>query len=370
MPKFAPLVKLIKKYAKDPGISDETFLNAFINAYVIAGNVTNKKGEELYLDKTQTSLLLNQKADIHQNIRKALCRFAIIENTENEMTAFVEDYLSATSIQVLYENLCDFLKKDAGISNKEKEKLFDRASGKVEVLLADLLIMSFSEDNREAPKSVIIWKNGSNVAKAITGDIFQFGFDNRKKQKNIVVIPVNTAFDTHVTLKLEGNPKPIVSANTIHGQWLTRMKQSGEDMDILGDRIDASLRDLGYEYVNIVDNTNGNSKQFEIGAISIIETDNAVYFLSAISEFDEFNNAQSTPEKINIAIRSILRMYDKVGQGYDLYIPLIGTGRSRAGLSITDAYDLLTRNIIENTNLIHGHIYLVLRPEDRDEILL
>ena len=105
-------------------------------------------------------------------------------------------------------------------------------------------------------------------------------------------------------------------------------------------------------------------------AISIIETDNAVYFLSAISEFDEFNNAQSTPEKINIAIRSILRMYDKVGQGYDLYIPLIGTGRSRAGLSITDAYDLLTRNIIENTNLIHGHIYLVLRPEDRDEILL
>ena len=370
MPKFAPLVKLVKKYAKDPGISDEAFLNAFINAYIVAGDVVNKKGEELHFDKTQTSLLLNQKSDIHQNIRKALYRLGITEDTEDGMSAFVEDYLNAATTSNLYEELQDFLKQDGGVPNAQKDNLFSKASGRIEILLADIQIMSLSEDNREAPKPFIIWKNGSNVAETITGDIFQFGFDNRKKKKNIVVIPVNTAFDTHVTRKLEGNPRPIVSENTIHGQWLSRMEQSDEDMELLGGRIVESLKSLGYDYIKVVDHANGNSKQFEIGSIAVIETDNAVYFLSAVSEFDEFNNAQSSPEKIDISIRSILRMYDKVGQGYDLYIPLIGTGRSRAGLSIKGAYALLTRSIVENGDLIHGHIYLVLRPEDRNEIEL
>ena len=228
--------------------------------------------------------------------------------------------------------------------------------------------MSFSEDNREESKPVIIWKNGSNVAEMITGDLFQFGFNHRKQKKNIVVIPVNTAFDTHVTRKLEGNSKPIVSENTIHGQWLNRMEQSGEDMEALESRIVGSLKHLGYRYVNVKDNANGNANQFEIGSIALIETANTVYLLCAVSEFDEFNNAQSSPKKIAIAIKSILQVYDKVGQGYDLYIPLIGTGRSRAGLSIKEAYDLLTGSIIKNWPLIQGHIYLVLRPEDRNEI--
>ena len=368
MPKFAQLVKLVKKYAKDPGISDEAFLNAFINAYIVTGKVKNKKGEELYFDKTQTSLLLNQKSDIHQNIRKALCRFGIIEDTENGMTAFVEDYLNTAATSNLYEELRNFLKQDGEVPNAAKDNLFAKASGRIEILLADMQIMSFSEDNREESKPVIIWKNGSNVAEMITGDLFQFGFNHRKQKKNIVVIPVNTAFDTHVTRKLEGNSKPIVSENTIHGQWLNRMEQSGEDMEALESRIVGSLKHLGYRYVNVKDNANGNANQFEIGSIALIETVNTVYLLCAVSEFDEFNNAQSSPKKIAIAIKSILQVYDKVGQGYDLYIPLIGTGRSRAGLSIKEAYDLLTGSIIENWPLIQGHIYLVLRPEDRNEI--
>ena len=133
MPKFAPLVKLVKKYAKDPGISDEAFLNAFINAYIVAGDVTNKKGEELHIDKTQTSLLLNQKADIHQNIRKALCRLGITEDTEDGMSAFVEDYLNAATTSTLYEELQDFLNQDSGVPNAEKENLFAKALGRIEI---------------------------------------------------------------------------------------------------------------------------------------------------------------------------------------------------------------------------------------------
>ena len=145
MPKFAHLVKLVKKYAKDPGISDEKFLNAFLNAYIVAGDVTNKNGEELYFDKTQTSLLLNQKSEIHQNIRKALCRFDITEETESGMSAFVEDYLNAATTSKLYEELQDFLKQDDGFPNAEKDNLFAKASGRIEILLADIQIMSFCQ---------------------------------------------------------------------------------------------------------------------------------------------------------------------------------------------------------------------------------
>lgn len=369
MPKLAMLVKEVRRFATDQGISDEDFLNGLLNTYVIAGNICNKNREEFHLDKTATSLLLNQKSDVPQKLRKALCQFGIKGKTEEGMQDFVEDYLNSAFIPELVQCLHVLISEDAAINGEEKKRLIALPPDEVAILLADLLMLSFSEDNRPEPQRTVIWKNGANTAEVITGDLFRFGFDNRsKRQKNIVVIPVNTAFDTHVTRKLEEDSKPIVSENTIHGQWLTRMEQSGTDMKQLDERIASSLEKLGYTPVAIDKNRNGKAGQYAIGSCALIETENASYILVAISEFDKMNNARSNPEIIDTALRSLLKIYDTIGQGYNLYMPLMGTGRSRAGLSINGAYHLLKNSIINNAQLIQGHIYLVLRREDRPEI--
>lgn len=77
MPKLAMFVKTVRRFATDQGISDEEFLNAFLSAFVVAGDIRNKNGEEYHLDKTATSLLLNQKSDVPQKLRKALLQYGI-----------------------------------------------------------------------------------------------------------------------------------------------------------------------------------------------------------------------------------------------------------------------------------------------------
>lgn len=358
MTQLATLVKDVKRFAADPAISDEEFLNAFISAYVIAGNIRNKKGDELHLDKAATSLLLNQKADVHQQLRKALRQYGIREATEKGMPDFVEDYLCQGTLSALKRRLRELA--------SENDTMY---SDDVPTLLADLLVASLSEDNRADPKRNILWKNGANIVEVITGDIFRYGPGNRRKgQKNIVVIPVNTAYDTHVTWNLEGDTRPIVSINTLHGKWLMRMEQSGIDISDLDARITASLKALGYEPIACDAKRNGKADMYAIGSCALIETLNADYILVAVSIFDEMNKAQSNPEIIETAVQSLLQTYDKIGQGYDMYIPLIGTGRSRAGLSIVGAYELLKNSIVKNADLIQGHIYLVIRPEDANEI--
>jgi hypothetical protein len=90
--------------------------------------------------------------------------------------------------------------------------------------------------------------------------------------------------------------------------------------------------------------------------------------LWAISEFDEKNRAQSTQEIIKNALESLLEFYDAYGQGADMYIPLVGTGRSRANMTHQESYNLIKRVVIENENKVHGNITIVVLPDDYEKI--
>ena len=59
-------------------------------------------------------------------------------------------------------------------------------------------------------KCNVIWEQGTGKIKAIYGDIIKIAFPKKRKGEKIVVIPVNTCFDTIIG---DG----IVSAKTIHG---------------------------------------------------------------------------------------------------------------------------------------------------------
>ena len=366
MSKLSELTKQLKEFALNQRVSDEEFLNAFLFPFVLAGNITNKNHEEYHLDKARTSEIMNQKADVPVKLRKALSVFGIKEKTVAEMESFLEEYIDPNRRTILLEEVATLAKTEGVFPEIDPDS--DDDQEKLAIILTELLLKAVSESNLAKADIVSIWKQGLNSVDVQTGDLFHFGFDNRHKKKNIVVIPVNTAFDTHVTRKLESETYPLVSENTVHGQWLVRLKEAGENFDRIDERIADSLKRAGFCPIKESKAGNGKKDCFPMGSVAIIETSNAVYFLMAMAEFDDFNNARSSSDDIDAAIASLLNMYDRFGLGYDLYLPLMGTGLSRAGLSPQEAYDLLIESLKKNRNRIHGHVHLILRPADRDEI--
>lgn len=361
---LASLVKTLKKYAKNQNMSDEDFLNEFLSP-VVARKIINKNGELFYLNKSRTSKVLAQKEDVPSCLRMAIGKSDIKQKAVEKMPDFINKCLDVDSIEQLRFELSGLIEEMA--DGKKNERILHNDIP-LEKFLTELLFLAIAENNKIEPKTDCIWKQGNSSIRVISGDLFRFGFENRRKVKNIVVIPVNTAFDTHVTRKLEGENHPLVSENTIHGQWLIRMEQSGENLEQIYERIIENLNERGILSTEKAKSVKGRVTTYPIGSIAIIETNNAVYFLLAISTFDELNMARSSSDRIETALRSLLQTYEQYGQGYDLYLPLLGTGRSRAGLSVHTAYQLIKNCFIGNLEMIHGHIYLVMQPEARKEI--
>lgn len=121
--------------------------------------------------------------------------------------------------------------------------------------------------------------------------------------------------------------------------------------------------------LDAIDDTQANPPEcYPIGTIVSIETERAVFLLLAVSEFDERGNAHASRKDIESAILALLKHYDQKGQGADLYLPLIGTGMSRAGLTCSDSYQLIQRVVTSGEIPICGKITIVVRDESTQDI--
>ena len=69
---LAGYVKCLKRHALNKKISDEEFFNAVLKLYIEAGEIDNKNADEIYFDKSRTSLILNRHEDVPGALRKAL----------------------------------------------------------------------------------------------------------------------------------------------------------------------------------------------------------------------------------------------------------------------------------------------------------
>ena len=94
----------------------------------------------------------------------------------------------------------------------------------------------------------------------------------------------------------------------------------------------------------------GKRKCFENGTIVVVEGKNNIeFFLLALSEFDENNKAQASKEEVIKCLKKAMEFYDINGQGYQMYITLMGTGRSRAGLTHYDSLQI-TKSVLSLYN--------------------
>lgn len=257
-------VKCLKKHALNRNISDEEFFNAVLHPYILAGDIEDKNQEELYFDKSRTSLILNRHEDVPGALRKALNSANIYPWTEENYKDFLADYMNPEEILTVVNEIVEMVASDILITNKES--LIGK-KGIAYEFMADALIESIKLKNDGFDPEGEILRNGAYCVKVVYKDIFRYAFRKHFKGKNIVVVPVDTEFHTHVTRRYERRELSEVSANSIHGQFLTRWEQSGEDINVLPQRIK--------ECLNIRPDVNG---KYPLGTIATKGID---YFLFA-----------------------------------------------------------------------------------------
>lgn len=231
------------------------------------------------------------------------------------------------------------------------------------LFLFSLLIVFFRRKQK-------ICKTPNGALMAMYGDIFKIGFENDNKKK-CVVIPFNTTFDVIVDDSISKINKPLISVNTLHGQWIKKMIDLGESEDTLSRQIFGSLDNQGIKplkFFSFSEKKRGNLNAYDIGTIAMVEKNNTTFFLVAISEFDDQNVSQSNRDLIIKAVNSILNIYDHKSQGHPLFIPLIGAGRSRSGVDNKESFQIIKNYCMLHNEKITGDISIVIYPKNKDEV--
>lgn len=204
------------------------------------------------------------------------------------------------------------------------------------------------------------------------GDLWKTAF-NTKEKKKIVVVGVNTTFDTIVDENLSMVNKPLVSPTTIHGRWLKCMKDRNVAISDIDAKISNSLKLQGISPMKVLSRNvkaRGKLECYSKGTIAQYEYGNTVFYLLALSEFDENNNAQNTKEELVETITKLINYYDKKGNGFDIYIPLLGTGQSRTGITRKDSLEIMASLFELYEEKIQGCVNIVVYSEDRDKVSL
>lgn len=207
----------------------------------------------------------------------------------------------------------------------------------------------------------ILWEQGEKSIRAIYADLFKIA---TKKHEKIIVIPVNTTFDTIV-----GNG--VVSPGSVHGRWIKKFCATGHTVN----EIDNLIQDnLSARRVNpcciqsVSEKPKGKREMYPHGTVAVIDDNCTHYYLLALSHFDENLNAQCSKAELLSVITSLIEFYDKNGQGLPIYIPLMGSGISRTDVTPEESLHIISDLLKLNRSKVHGEANVVVYSKIRNQV--
>lgn len=243
-------------------------------------------------------------------------------------------------------------------------KIFMLLSFVVCVTLLSIFIMLITQTET-------IWERGQAKLCVKYGDILSVGkkrmFFSRSTRNKLIVIPVNSHFDTIVEDSTV--PNPLVSAKTIHGKWL-KLYEAEKNMSPaeIQNAIYAFLAAKGIQY-QTDSNKRGSQRKYPIGTCAIMNgTNNVNYVLWALSDFNQTNVAHATKESVISSLVSLLEFINMQSQGDECYIPLVGTGLSRTSLSHKESLHTILSTIDLYREKLVGIVNVVIYKGDKSKV--
>ncbi len=290
------------------------------------------------VESTTSSRIMNGEYDVPYQIRKEYNK-----KTDKEKMAvsdeFVSQMIDLSSTDMLIKEIRKII-SESNISIQSKKELENE--GDSHKILCSFLTIAIITDNRKILNKVLYKSNNASIT-LIGGDLIALGFNKKLAITNrIVVIPVDDKF-TMAFKSQDG--EDIISKDTIHGKWLSRVNKSYVQMPKI-------------KYVK-------SNEKIRIGKVKIGKTE---FYLLPVSSLKERYKAESSLDMINSAIKALTSEYNISGQGTPIYVPLIGTGRSRARLSLKESIDLIKDSFIRNENGFFGDVKIVVNQKIIEEL--
>ena len=327
-------MKTLRPYTTQPRRAYQFLLGDFLGAMI---------GDYRYfVESTSSSRIMNGEYDVPYEAREKFIRL-LEEERKSNSDSFFSKTLNEAVTDALIEKIKDTV-RNSETTGAFKEGI--EREGDPKIVLSRVSELVMVTDNREKFEK-ILYQSGDNSLKAISGDIIALSF-NRKlaTTERISVIPVDGEFTMKVGF--EGN-RSAISKDTIHGKWLLRMEKLGYD----GKRIGRKIRYADSPYVG------------RIGKINIGLTE---FYLVPVSRLDERGKAVSDKEDVINALSAIRDEYDVMGQGRPLYIPLLGTGRSRSGLAPLGSVEAIKVAFLSEGRKLNGNVVIIVYSKDLDKI--
>lgn len=234
-------------------------------------------------------------------------------------------------------------------------------------LLASVIWVCFLKSTK------LIWSCGARRIVVCYRDILDVAFKKKRLGKRIVVIPVETTFDTVVDEDLTAHQCPRVSLKSIHGQWIKRMSDQKISPASLDSMIDADIAAQQLTPIKTLSSAErpwGKPNFYQLGTIVQVPLakKDVTFYLLAIADFDNNNVAHSSPDTIKACIEKLMDFYSNKAQGYDLYIPLMGTGLAKANLGHTASLQLIKSELLSCSDKVTGKVNIAIYPGDKGKV--
>lgn len=212
-----------------------------------------------------------------------------------------------------------------------------------------------------------ISRRGPIFIESMYGNIMEIKKRSNSGEKPVVVIPVNTSFDTIVEDDLNIKDR-IVEGSTIHGQWLNKYAPDELSLKNLQKEIKASIKNSGLILKHTLNNKRGNKEIYELGSSIFIEKENCSFLLFALTEFDEHNKViKKDPECFVELMSKLMNATDKC-PGKHVYIPVMGTKIALFGLNTLQAFEYIKNAAQNKKNSLRASITIVIYDGNRDEV--
>lgn len=222
-------------------------------------------------------------------------------------------------------------------------------------------------------KQKVIWECPSGRIIVRYADILEEAFQTKCEQERLYVIPVNSTFDTIVDTDISLCDKPLISPYSLHGRWLMKMAENGIETGKIDEAVRDCLRKRKVKYETLPEEKKAAGKReiYPLGTVAMVKgTGNTTFLLLALTNFDENNNAHVSPKGMQRAIRSLIKFYDRYGQGHELTIPLMGTNFSRTGLTHEDSLRIITSMLRIYGASIRGDVSVAVYVGDKDKVTI
>ena len=325
-------IKTIRKHSKNCRESYQNIINELFEVIFYDDEKIH------FVESTTSSRIMNGEYDVPKDVRKKY-NGESEENKRKISDAFIGQKIDLSSMDMLIHEVKEKISLST-VSEQTKDMILNETDS-LKVLSYVLSIVIISSNRIVLDKN--LYKDNNGSIDLIGGDLIALGFNKKlATSERIVVIPVDDRF-TMIFQNEEG--EDVISKDTLHGKWLMRMNKLG-------------IAKPKIKYIKASDNA-------RIGKIKVAKTE---FYLLPVSSLKERNKAESGQETITSALNALALEYNISGQGIPMYVPLIGTGRSRAHLSLNESLSLIKGIFLGNKDGFFGNVKIVVYSKNIDEL--